>query len=401
MLFNYKVIAPTGEEKAGQIDAVTSDLAIASLQKRGFVVMSVVPVGERKFFDKSIGFFDRVPMKAVVIASRQLSALFEAQVSALKAFSLLGTTSENRVLRAAMQGIAQDIQGGITISSAMEKHPQAFSDFYVNMVRAGEESGKLVETFQYLADYLDREFELVSKTRNALVYPAFVIVTFIVVMVLMLTMVIPRLSAILIETGQELPIYTKVVIWISDFFVQYGIFILIFAFLVALYFWWSGKSIGGKKRIAGIKISLPLFGKLYQKLYLSRIADNMDTMLSASIPVVRALEITGKVVDNEIYNEIMQTAVSDVKAGLPISASFEKHEVIPAIMVAMIRVGEETGSVGQILKTLAKFYKREVDNAIDTLIGLIEPIMIVGLGVGVGFLLTSILIPIYNIASSL
>lgn len=401
MLFNYKVITPEGPEKTGQIDAVTQDMAVGSLQKRGFIVVSVTDAEDKGFLKNNISFFSGVPMKAIVIMSRQLSALFEAQVSALKAFTLLASTSQNQTLKFALQSIAQDIQGGITISGAMEKHPQAFSNFYISMVRAGEESGKLTETFQYLADYLERQFELMSKTRNALIYPAFVIVTFIVVMILMLTMVIPRLSVILIETGQTLPFYTRVVIAISNFFVDYGIFVLIFVALLGLYFWRAGKKESGRRRVDGWKITIPVIGDLYQKLYLSRIADNMDTMLSAGIPVVRALEITGDVVDNQVYQDIMKSAVDDVKSGLTISSSFEKHEPMPQIMVAMVRVGEETGSLGAILKTLARFYKREVDNAVDTLIGLIEPVMIVGLGVGVGFLLTSVLIPIYNIANSL
>ncbi len=401
MLFNYTVLTPEGSQSKGQIDALSADAAISSLQRRGFVVVSVNADQQKNFLQKKFSVFDRVPMKDVVIMSRQIAALFEAQVSAIKAFTLLAENAENKVLSFALSSIAQDIQGGITISGAMEKHGNVFSQFYISMVHAGEESGKLTDSFRYLADYLEREYELTSKTKNALIYPAFVIITFITLMVLMLTMIIPRLSVILIETGQQLPIYTRAVIALSDFFVQYGVFILIIAVAIGLYI---GRSLGtakGKRRIDGWKISLPVVGDLYKRGYLSRIADNMDTMLSSSIPVLRALEITGNVVDNQLYKDIMQQAVNDVKAGISISSSFEKHEIIPAIMVQMVRVGEETGSLGSILKTLARFYKREVDGAVDTLIGLIEPIMIVGLGVGVGFLLTSILVPIYNIASSL
>ncbi len=401
MNFNYKVIDQAGREVSGQIDAVSSDSAISSLQRRGFIVVSVIADTQKNILQKSFSFFDKVPMKDVVVMSRQLSALFEAQVSALKAFTLLAANTQNKMLSYALTAITQDIQGGISISAAMEKQPNAFSHFYIAMVRSGEESGKLTETFRYLADYLEREFELESKTKNALIYPAFVIVTFIVVIVLMMTAVIPKLSAILIETGQQLPIYTRVVIAISDFFVNYGIFMLIIVIALGAYFTYLAGTDSGKHRIDGWKINLPLVGGLYRKLYLSRMADNMNTMLSAGIPVLRALEITGEVVDNRVYKQILDDAVADVRGGQTISNSLEKHEPIPAIMVAMVRVGEETGSLGQILATLARFYKREVDNAVDTLIGLIEPVLIVGLGVGVGFLLTAILIPIYNIAGAL
>jgi type IV pilus assembly protein PilC len=401
MLFNYTVLTPEGAQSKGQIDAHSIDVAISSLQRRGFVVVSVLPEIQKNFLQKKFSVFDRVPMKDVVIMSRQIAALFEAQVSAIKAFSMLAENSKNKILSFALSSIAQDIQGGITISQSMEKHQNVFTSFYVNMVRAGEESGKLNDSFKYLADYLEREYELTSKTKNALIYPAFVIVTFITVMVLMLTMIIPRLSGFLIETGQQLPIYTRAVIALSDFFVNYGVIFLIMAVIGGLYYGRLSRTNSGRKKIDGWKISLPAVGSLYKKVYLSRIADNLDTMLSSSIPVLRALEITGDVVGNELYKEIMVQAVNDVKAGISISSSFEKHEIIPPIMVQMVRVGEETGSLGSILKTLARFYKREVDGAVDTLIGLIEPIMIVGLGVGVGFLLTSILLPIYNIASSL
>lgn len=401
MNFNYKVIDPSGREIKGQIDALDSDSAVTSLQQRGFIVIAVVADTQKNILQTKFSFFDKAPMKEVVMMSRQLSALFEAQVSALKAFNLMTENTTNPILRFALQSVTQDIQGGIAISTAMEKHPNAFSSFYVAMVRAGEESGKLTETFKYLADYLERQYELVSKTRNALIYPAFVIFTFIVVMILMLTMVIPQLSQILIETGQELPFYTRVVIGLSNFFTRFWPIILVVFLGLAGYFVLLSQKESGKKKIDGWKLSLPLFGELYKKLFLSRIADNMNTMLSAGIPVLRALEITGQVVDNKVYQDLMDQAVVDVRGGEQISTSFEKQAMIPPIMVAMVKVGEETGSLGQILTTLARFYKREVDNAVDTLIGLIEPILIVGLGVGVGFLLTSVLIPIYNIASSL
>lgn len=401
MLFIYKVIDDKGQTQNGQIEAVSKDVAIASLQRRRFIVVSVEKKDERSGIVKSIPFFDKVPLKEIVIMSRQLSTLFEAQVSAVQAFTLISENSENAMLGDVLQSVSQDIQGGITIAQAMQKHPRVFSDFFVNMVSAGEEAGKLTSTFGYLADYLERQYELTSKTRNALVYPAFVVATFIGVMVLMLTMVIPKLSAILKDSGQDIPFYTKAVIWVSDFFVQYGIFILMFVVLAGGVVWYLSRSTAGREKIDSLKLNIPYIGDLYKKLYLSRIADNINTMLSAGIPVVRTLEITSSVVDSKIFENILLQSVEGVKAGNSMSSTFAKHEQMPAILVQMVKVGEETGSLGSILETLARFYKREVNNAVDTLIGMIEPVMIIALGVGVGFLLTSILIPIYNIATSI
>lgn len=397
MIFNYKVLTQEGKQEQGTIDAISQDLAITALQRRGYVVVSVVEGGQKRFGD--IVIFDSIPSKDIVMMSRQVSTLFEAQVSASRAFSLLAESSSNPTLRRSLSAVSQDIQGGMAISDAMKKHPIAFSNFYVNMVRAGEESGKFVETFEYLADYLEREFEIKSKTQNALIYPAFVILTFIIVMVLMLVMVIPKLSQILIETGGELPFYTKIVIWISQVFVDYGLFMLIALVVGGFFFWKFSRGENGKYRIDQLKMQIPYLGDLFRKLYLSRIADNLDTMLSAGIPVVRAMQITGEVVDNHVYAAIMKESVESVKAGNPMSSAFEKHPEFPNILVQMIRVGEESGSVTTILKTVARFYKREMETAVDTLIGLIEPVMIILLGLGVGFLLTSVLLPIYNIAS--
>lgn len=402
MLFTYKVVTQQGKEQVGDIDAVNRDAAISSLQQRGFVVVSVTDaVDEKNIFKRNISFFDKVAMKDIVMMSRQLAALFEAQVSAVKVFSLLAHNSENAIMRRVLESVATDIRGGVSMSQSMGQYPEVFSEFYVNMVKAGEESGRLTETFLYLADYLERSYELTSRTQNALVYPAFVVVTFITVIVLMLTMVIPRLSEILLETGQDIPLYTKFVIGLSNFFVDYGIFLLMLVVAAGVYVWHSMRNEKGRARIDKMKVDMPYFGDLFRKVYLSRIADNMNTMLSAGIPVVRALEITRDVVGNQIYANIMDDAVTAVKGGQAISQAFSKSEEIPAIMVQMVQVGEETGSLGSILETLSRFYKREVNNAVDTLIGLIEPALIVGLGVAVGFLITSILLPIYNIAGSL
>ena len=346
-------------------------------------------------------FFERVPLRDVVVMSRQISTLFSSQISALKAFTLLGTTTENPLLRKQLLQIGNDLQAGSSISAALSRHPESFSSFYISMVKAGEESGKLNEVFDFLADYLDRQYELTSKARNALIYPAFVIVVFIVVMVLMFTMVIPNLSKLLLESGQEIPVYTRVVIGISEFFVNYGVFILILLAVVAVYLFFSARKESGKRALDHLKISTPLIGSLYKKMYLARIADNLHTMLSSGIPILRSIEITGEVVGNKIYSDIMKKSEEAVKAGSSFSKALSQYPEVPALLTQMIQVGEETGSLGDILKTLSGFYKREVDDAVDTLIGLIEPIMIVLLALGVGVLLAAVLVPIYNIASGI
>ena len=402
MLFNYEVIDEKGEKKTGSIDAINVDVAITSLQRRGLVLSSIKEANaNNSFLNSKISIFDHVSGKDIVILSRQLATLFQAQVSALRVFRLLAGETENNLLRSKLNIIADDLQGGSSISAALGKHNKVFDDFYVSMVKTGEESGKLDQVFDYLADYLDRTYELSSKVRGALIYPAFVVVTFITVMILMFTMVIPKISGILTESGAALPIYTTVILGMSNFLVQNGFLLLavlaIIIFVLIRYI----RTPSGKDVFDQLKLQIPYISTLFRKLYLSRLADNMNTMLSSGIQIVRALELTSNIINNAVYRQILINAMEAVKGGKTLSESLANnpHE-IPGIMVQMTRVGEETGEVGSILKTLANFYTREVKTAVDSLVSLIEPAMIVLLGGGVAVLLAAVLVPIYNIAGA-
>ncbi len=401
MLFNYKTIDEQGQSHDGSIDAISVDVAINSLQRRGLVISTINSPEEKSLLKKEFALFRSVSNKDIVILSRQIATLFEAQVSALRVFRLLGEETQNPNLRRVLGLIAEDLQGGSSISKALAKHGDIFSDFYVNMVLSGEESGKLDEIFNYLADYLDRSYEITSKAKNALIYPAFVVVTFITVMILMLTLVIPRISAILLESGQSIPFYTQVVISISNFFINYGVFLVIGLIVGGFFLGKFLKTDAGKVSFDQFKINIPYIGSLYRKLYLSRIADNMNTMILSGISMIRVIDITATVVDNLVFKNALTDASNAVKGGSSVGEAFSKSGEIPGIMIQMIKVGEETGELGNILKTLSRFYQREVITAVDTLVDLIEPAMVVALGLGVGFLLVSVLVPIYNISSAI
>ncbi|MCX6702240.1 MAG: type II secretion system F family protein [Candidatus Zambryskibacteria bacterium] len=330
-----------------------------------------------------------------------MATLFQAQVSALRVFRLLGSQVDNPTLQKYLSAIADDLQGGSSISAAIAKYPDVFSPFYINMVRSGEESGKLDEIFNYLADYLDRTYEVTSKAKNALIYPAFVIFTFIGVMILMLTVIIPKIALMITDSGQAVPFYTKIVLIISSVFVNYSIFLGLGIIIVGFGLWKYYHTEEGMIFFDNMRLDLPYLGDLYRKLYLSRIADNLNTMILSGIPILKALEITSSVVDNRIYKAVLDDTLIKVKEGVSLSNALGQYKEIPNLMTQMVKVGEETGELGNILKSLAKFYQREVTTAVDTLVSLIEPVMIVALGVGVGILLAAVLMPIYNIASGM
>jgi type IV pilus assembly protein PilC len=404
MEFKYEALDQNSKPQAGVVTAVSRESAIDALQHKGLTITMIQDTQKSGLSGvlSSGSLFSHISGRDIVLLSRQIATLFEAQVSALRVFRLLAEQAEKPLLRSILTQVSDDLQAGTSISQALARHPQAFSDFYVNMVHAGEESGKLDQTFLFLSDYIERTYELTSKARNALIYPAFIMITFVSVMTLMMTLVIPKIGSILEGDGQTLPLPTQIVLGISNFLVDYGIFILI-ALIVGGYFLWSwSKTKHGHLVMSHAKLSLPYLGNLYQKLYLSRFADNMHVMLTSGISAVRSLEITASVIDNQIYQNIMLEVLEAVKAGSPMSQAFNRYpQEIPKIMVQMLQIGEETGELGTVLERMAKFYNREVNSAVDTLVSLIEPALIVALAVGVGFLLAAVLLPIYNSTASI
>jgi len=401
MLFAYKAVDKNKVQREGTVEAANVDAAMTVIQQRGYTLLSIDEIEDKKsILNFELHLFEGVSAKEMVVLSRQIATLFGANVSPLRIFRLLSAEIDNPYLQNILNKIVDDLQGGSSISRALAAHPAVFSSFYISLVRAGEESGSLEKTFHYLADYLDRSYEMTSKAQNALIYPAFVILVFFGVMTLMLTMVIPRISTILTESGQDLPIYTKIVIAISDFLASYiGIIFIILGGLVFVGFRFI-QTPAGKRAKDELLLGVPYVGTLQHKLVMTRFCDNLSTMLNNGIPIVQALELTSDVVDNAVYKEILTLATADVRAGKSLAEAMSGYPEISNLLVQMIQVGEETGSLAQIMETLATFYRREVNNAIDTLIGLIEPIMIVLLGLGVGVLLASVLMPIYSMTSA-
>ncbi len=397
------------EEKIinGYVTANSETEAIKLLQAKELEVISLIP--EKKDFNINIdeylnigGILDHVSLKDVVYVSKQMSALLDAGISVIKALQLIAEDIEKPFLKKVFGIIIQDVKAGKAISQAFAKHKEVFSDFYVNLIKTGEESGKMSQAFFYLSEYMDRNYSLMVKVRNAMIYPAFVIMTFFVVMILVFTMVIPKLAEILKESNVELPLLTKIVLSMSDFIVSYGFYLVLFLVAVALYSYLTLRGTPSwTKFFDTLKIKTPFVKSVFKMLYVTRIADNIQTLLTSGVSLTKAVQITGEVVGNIYYKQILDQALVDIKGGISISASFSKHrDLVPNTFVQMLKVGEETGEIGKLMGNVAKFYQREINTTIDTLIGLIEPMMIVALGLGVGVLLVSVLMPIYNLAGS-
>lgn len=406
MLFHYTAINSNGNKEEGDVDATSLDNAIFIVKKKGFT--SIVDVKEKieirdnvlvQIFGKL--FKQKITNKDVVIFSRQVATLFASGVSALRAFRLLGQENENKTLQEEVFDISDDIEKGTSLSASLSKHPDLFSNFYVNMVKSGEESGKLNDVFLYLADYLDRNYELNQKIKKALTYPTFVISTFFIIMAAMLTFVVPKMAAMFAEEGVQLPLVTRIVLGASGLFTNYWhiTFPTIIIGIIVFKRW--AKTDDGAETIDAYVLKIPVMKTLIQKLFLQRLSDNMNTMLTNGVPIVKSIDITASIVENRIYRKLLERVSTKVQSGKSFSKALYEEPLIPNILVQMVHIGEETGELGFILKNLAVFYRRELENSIDNMIALIEPAMIVSLGLGVGVLVSAILLPMYALTDAI
>lgn len=402
--FQYKARTEKGEPKEGAIEASSEEAVLNILQETNLVITSLKKVGSGAGFDIQnikIPWAKSVRQKDVVVFSRQLSTLFEAKIPVVHALRTLADEATRSTLQEVTLEITNDVAGGMALSQAMSKHPDIFTNFYVNLVRSGEESGKLEEVFTYLADHLERSYYLTSKARNAMMYPALILTTFIVVLMVMLVVVMPRLFSIFEETGQQLPFFTKLIIALSNFLRAWGIFIFALFIAGGVTLWRWALTPQGKEFVDRMQLKIPIIGGLYRKLYMARFADNLRTLIVGGIPILRALGITGDVVGNTVFQKAVKDAIESVRGGNTISAAFEKTIEIPPLVTQMIKIGETTGKLDFILSSIAKFYQREVDSMVDNLMTLIEPILIVILGGGVALLVAAVLVPLYNLVGTI
>lgn len=397
-IFEYSARDKSGEIRKGVIEAGSQEGAVDTLHQADLVVISIQE--KIKPFMERFQIGGRIKQKDLVIFSRQLSTLFEAQVPVVQALKTLVAETRKKALQQVVSHVLDDISAGLSLSQSMGKYPFVFSPFYVHLVRSGEESGKLQDVFTYLAGYLERSYYINTKVRNAMLYPATVSIIFIIVLTLMMVVVVPKLAVIFQETGQPLPLYTQAILGLAVFLRAWGvlIFILLGVGVVVLLRWI--KTPEGKLVYDTMRVRVPIIGALMQKLYMARMTDNLKTLIEGGVPILRALAITGDVVGNEVYKTATANAIESVKAGNTISSAFERTKEIPPLVTGMIRVGESSGRLDFILESVSRFYQREVDSTVDNLVTLVEPILILFLGGAVALLVSSIMIPLYNLVGS-
>lgn len=397
MRFNYQARTKTGEIQSGTVEASTREAAFDVLKGHGLYVTILEPAGV-PFYARRLKIFQIITRKDIVLLSRQLAIMFKSRVPLVETFQTIASQTRKPNFREKILKIAEEVEGGTSLSKALSLYPKIFSPFYISMVRSGEASGKLTDVFMYLAEYLEKEHQFRGKIKGAMIYPIFIIFVFIAVVSVIMVFVIPQLAEVLKEAGRELPLLTRAVIGTSEFLRNYGIIvILVFLFLVFIIYRLTKTEIG-KEFLGRYLLKMPLIGSFLKKLYLARFALNLSTLISGGLPIAQALQISGEVVGNEVYQEIIAETKDEVKKGETISSVLEKYpEFIFPLFYQMIVVGEKTGTLDSSLMNVVDFYQLDVDRTLDSLVKLLEPICIILLGGLVAGLMASVLMPLYSI----
>lgn len=402
MKFKYQAENKNGQKQKGIVEATTQRMAVDLLAQNGLAVISLKEVNQFAFFETLDGIFSGVKAKEFVIFSRQLATLIDSRVPLLNALQSIAGQTENSNFALKISSIIVDVDGGSSFSDALSKHPETFSNFYVNMVKAGEASGTLQKTLNDLADNMEKNYELTSKLKGAMYYPAFILFAMIAVGFLVMTFVMPKLLEILVESNVELPLQTKALIWISGFLVNYWWAILIAVFFAVFGISYYLKTEDGRKEFDKLILKIPIVKMILKNVYISRFSENLATLIQSGLPITTALAITSEVVGNEVYREAIRTATEEIKRGGQIAEIFNQYpDLFPPIVVQMIQVGEQTGRVEFALRKVAEFYIRETDNIVKNFSSLVEPILMVFLAIGVGLLVSAVLLPIYQVATSI
>jgi len=399
--FIYKAQTKEGKIVEGKIDAGSENQAITTLHSRDLVVISVEPEA-RGLATRDLGrFFQRISNKDVTIFTRQLATLVGAQVPLLESLKTMARQTPKAHFAEIVSDVAREVEGGASLSQALGQHPDVFSDFYIRLVQSGELTGKLSDTLNQLAAFLEKSNSLVSKIKSALSYPIFLLVALIVVMFVMMTTVMPQLLNILEESGvEDLPITTKIIVAITSFVNSYIIFILVglIILIVGVVKWIQTPK--GREWWDAFKVNVPQFGSISRAFYMSRLAESLSTLVKVNIPILDSLKATSDLVGNVIYKDILLEAAENVRGGGSVSEVFAKYEEIPPLVPSMLAIGEKSGKTDFMLDNLSKFYNEEADNAIASLTQIIEPALILILGVAVGVLVSAILLPIFSLVGA-
>lgn len=396
--FVYKAKDKTGRDAMGQVEARSLQDAARLLREQNFVVISLNPHSSSPLANLS-AFTNRVVFDDIVLFTRQFSTMVTSGLPITDAL-VIARSQSKEAMKPIIGQILSDVEGGSSLAAALEKHPKAFSSVYISLVRAGEEGGVLDQIMQRLADNLESAREFRSKVKGALIYPLIVIIGMVIVSAIMMIFVVPKLTGLYSEFNAQLPLPTRVLMGVSAFMVSYWWLV---SFVLSGFVYWAiyySKTENGRKKFDEWKLKIPVYGPLQQKIILTEMTRTLGLLIGAGISILEAMKIISGVVGNVLYSEAIERSAEKVEKGFSLAYSFsEEAEIFPPMLFQMLAVGEETGKIDESLLKVSAVFGQESEQLVKSLTAAVEPIVMVILGVGVGFLVIAVIMPIYNLTS--
>lgn len=397
MKFYYQARTKTGEIESGQVEASSREAALNVL-KAHHLFVTLLQEQKPAFYARKIKLFEKVSQKEILYFSKQLAIMFKSEISPTDALNTIAKQMKNELFREKIFNMLEKVEGGMSLSKALSLHPDIFSSFYVNMVRAGEASGSLSEVFSYLADYLEKEYDFNQKVRGALIYPIFLSLVFLAVIGVVIFFVTPKLSQLLAETGRQAPRITSFVLASAAFLRRWWFLLVSLAIALVAFIYFYRRTEEGRIFFDKWLLKAPFLKNFLKSIYLTRTSLNLSTLISGGLPIVQALEVTSHVVGNNVYQQIILEASEGVKMGEPMSSLLSRHpEEFPPLFIQMLVVGEKTGHLASSLRNVVDFYQKEVDRGLGNFMSLLEPTLIIVFGILVGVLMASVILPVYQI----
>lgn len=400
--FVYTAREKSGVITEGTIDAIDRDEAAHKIAERGMVPVTLKQKSKKLSLDIGALFkkIRGIPALEKVVFARQLATMINAGLPLSQALHILDAQTQNEKMRKVTKDLAKDVEGGLSFSGSLAKHPRVFSTLFVSMVKAGEVGGFLDNVLERLASQLEKDHELNAKIRGAMIYPAVILAAMLGVATLMLILVIPQLAALFKDAGVELPLPTKILILLSDFLIK-GWFIAIPLVLFLLYLFRRFlRTKKGKELFDRVILKMPVFGGLTKKISLARFNRMLGSLMFSGIAVIDALEITAQSIGNTKYGKAIEEIAKKVRVGVPVAEPIKTNPLFPPLEGQMLAVGEETGTLDKILERLAIFYENEVDRIVNNLTTILEPLIILVMGVGVAFLVISLILPVLQLSTT-
>ncbi|MDD2680579.1 MAG: type II secretion system F family protein [Patescibacteria group bacterium] len=398
-IFKYKAKNNTsGRSKSELTVALNQSELVASLRRRDYNVVSMSDISD-SLEAKIHLILNPIKVKDLVIFSRQFSVMIAANMPVVESLLILIDQTNSFSLKNMIANIAFEVDSGSLLSDSFARRPAVFSEFFINIIKSGETSGKLDEVLTYLADEMEKSYDMSSKIKSAMIYPSFILVALTGVGVMLMVYVIPNLTAMLTETGMKLPISTRIIIAISTFMRDYLILIVLVLIGLAMGARYYLKTDMGKRQLDSFKLRMPIFGKLFKYIYLMRFTRSLSTLLKGGVTITHSLEITANVVGNVIYRDLILQTLKAINDGNSLASVFETSDDVPKMVPQMISIGERTGQLDNVLDKITDFYSRESAAMLANLSSLMEPMIMVIMGLGVGVMVAAILMPMYNMAS--